>query len=73
MKLPQIENTWAKKTGLPTNQNDRAGYPWQPESSLRRYLNLRHQHNNDVCINLIDRLNIRYPWYTKQEIEELYD
>jgi len=68
LHVVQIENAFARQTGLPTNENDCAGFPWQPEAALKRYLDCTQA---PVC--LMDGLSIRYPWCTIKEIGELYD
>ena len=66
--LPNIENYLAQTKRLPTSQTNRPGMPWHPESALKRYLT-----SVTTSVNLIQNVDIRYPWCTKEEIEELYD
>jgi hypothetical protein len=61
--VSQIENTYRDNSHLYTNQYPLPGYPWHPESALKRYLD-----NTTIKILLIDNLRIAYPWCTAEEI-----
>jgi len=62
------ENAFAKERDLSTNRHTHPGFPWHPESSLKRYLD-----TSQISVNLIDGLSIVYPWCSETEIGELYD
>lgn len=71
LNLSIIENAFARETGLPTNLHDRKYYPWQPEGSLKRFLDKAGATPNIIYNDSQDKpmhTHAIFPWEPAEEI-----
>jgi hypothetical protein len=67
LNIPSIENEYANKTNMSTTRSASRSYPWHPESSLKRYLDI-----SNIEVNLLDISQIIYPRCPDSKIRRRY-